>query len=528
MSAIIDQFLTRVSETPAKTALIVGHDRRSYAELKANARRYAEKLSGIAEGRRLNVALALEDCIECIEIVLACLWSGHSVAIADPDWPASALAENFDGIGIDLLIAEEAAAPALEKVLGTVPVAPRDALHDWFDEISGAAFLPAGDDAPFLIGFTSGSTGKPKAFRRGQGSWCASFGASDHDLPTGPDDIVLCPGLMKHTLGLYAVLYAVLRGATAIGARQFGPTGPESHASGVLDLVAAERVTQLALIPPVAHWLGRAARRENRYFQTVRQVTTTSMKLADSTASLLKTYLPNAAVIEYYGSAETGFITVAKPDAAVPAASVGRAMHGVSISIRDAESGEELPPGEIGLVHMQSLYLSDGYIFEYDTGGFRFSANGWATVGDFGWLDDRGMLTLAGRENNLMISGGHKVYPAEIEAVIRDHTEVEAACVFGLPNPVWGDIVCLATAPRHARLKTLSTLCYDVLPPERCPQVHFPLDELPRTPTGKIALTTLRENLGRRYGTQLAGMTMGTLQATRKARAFIPIAARAE
>ena len=520
MSTIIDQFLRRATKTPMKTALIVGDQKRSYARLTQNARRLARCFS--ARGPGLRIAIASDDCAEFIEIILACLWSGHTAVIADPDWPASALSANFEGVSVDLLITEDKAAHPLQKVLPKdIPVLSHSALNNWLDQSPQSDFTPATDDTPFLIGFTSGSTGRPKAFCRDQHSWATSFDASDHELSTQQEDILLCPGLMKHTLGLYAVLYAVLRGATAIGSRHFGPDGPEDHADDILDIIEDQQVTQLALIPPMAHWLARAAQRNNRSFSDVRQVTTTAMKLADTTASLLKTHLPKARIIEYYGAAEMGFITIAKPDVPVPAASVGRAMQGVALSIRDPENNAALKPGEIGLVCVRSPYISSGYLFEYDAGGFRVLPDGSVTVGDFGWLDDSGNLTLSGRENNLMISGGHKVYPAEIEAIIRDCIEVETACVFGLPNPVWGDIVCLATAPCSTDAQGLSSLCFDALPPERCPQVHFALDAIPRTSTGKIALAALRDTLGDQHGAALAEMTMGTLKTARQAQRFL-------
>lgn len=528
MSIIIDQFLARVVEAPAKTALVIGDGWRSYADLEENARRYACRFSAMANGRRLRIAVALEDCAEFVEIILACLWSGHTTVIADPEWPPSALAHNFEGMDVDLLVSEEKTAAALQAVLADLPVISRNDIDKWLDYGPQSDIPDVSDDAPFLIGFTSGSTGRPKAFCRDQRSWLTSFAASDRELPTRVNDIMLSPGLMKHTLGLYAVLYAVVRGATAIGSRHFGPAGPENHATDLLDVIESQNVTQMALIPPMAHWLARAAQRGGRTFPKVRQVTTTAMKLADMTATLLKTHLPKARIIEYYGAAEIGFITIAKPDIAVPASSVGRAMHGVSLSIRDPQSNTVLPAGEIGLVSVKSPYMSSGYLFEFDQGGFRISADGTATVGDFGWLDEEGNLTLSGRENNLMISGGHKVYPAEIEAVIRNCQEIETACVFGMPNPIWGDVVCLATTPCTISTQALSSLCFDVLPPERCPQVHFMLDEIPHTSTGKVALTNLRKTIGDHYGAELAAMTMGTLKAARESKRFIQPAAFAE
>ncbi len=521
MSQIIDQFLAHVSENPTKTALIVGESQCSYAALEQKARDLAQRFLAMGQGRALKIGLALEDCSEFIEVILACLWSGEAAVIADPDWPPTALATNLRGVSIDLLIAEDQIVSALQGVLPDVPVIARSALEQW-QAGNGQDEIPkASGDAAFLIGFTSGSTGQPKAFWRSQKSWETSFCASDQELPTRQGDILLCPGLMKHTLGLYAILYALARGATAIGARVFGPSGPEHMASAMLDIVVVQKVTQMALIPPMAHWLARAAQQRNLVFPQVQQITTTAMKLSQTTATLLKVHFPNAAVVEYYGAAEIGFMSIAKPGAAVPDSSVGRAMLGVSLSVRNPETNAELAPGEIGLIAVKSPYLSAGYLFETDQGGFRLLPDGAATVGDYGWLDKQNNLTLSGRENNLMISGGHKVYPGEIERIIRNFTDVETLCVFGLPNPIWGDVVCLATAPLAVSSQDLASLCFAKLPPERCPQIHFGLTRLPSTTTGKTALGVLRDEMQDRFGAQLAAMTMGALKTARARQVFI-------
>ncbi|QBF29653.1 class I adenylate-forming enzyme family protein [Thalassococcus sp. S3] len=529
MLTISAQVFQQAQLVPEKTALIVDGDRRSFAELERNAATIAGRLQAEAGRRPLRVALALEDSAVFVEVLLACLGTGHVIAIADPDWPAETLARNIEDLRFDILIAEADKAEALARAVAPLPVLSHGgamgsvrSLKSWTAEAGALRTWPdVAPTAPFLIGFTSGSTGQPKAFIRDQSSWATSFAASDAEIPTGADDVLLCPGLMKHTLGLYAVLYALARGATALCSRRFGPAGPAAGASEMLDLMDRHDVTQIALIPPMAHWMADAAHTTQRSFDTVRQVTSTAMKLAVTTRQALQEVLPNADIVEYYGAAESGFISISKPAETPPLTSVGRAMSGVELSLRDPDTGHAVPVGEAGQVHIRSHYVSNGYLVERDAGGFRHLSDGWATVGDIGVQDARGMLTIVGRENDLMVSGGHKVYPAEIETVLANVDGLQAACVLGLRNPVWGDVVCVVSSPVDVPTQLIAQSCLAVLPPERCPQVHIAMADLPRTSTGKIARSRLHAYIEETHGAAVSELTMDNLRQAQRAGAIL-------
>jgi acyl-CoA synthetase (AMP-forming)/AMP-acid ligase II len=113
------------------------------------------------------------------------------------------------------------------------------------------------------------------------------------------------------------------------------------------------------------------------------------------------------------------------------------------------------------------------------------------TVGDLGRLDDEGYLYLVTRREDLVISGGVNVYPAEIERVLLEHPFVHEAAVFGTPDPEWGHRVCAAVVAEGDRDELVRWLRQRLDGPHR-PKDVIVVESLPRTPTGKIDRSALR------------------------------------
>jgi long-chain acyl-CoA synthetase len=118
-----------------------------------------------------------------------------------------------------------------------------------------------------------------------------------------------------------------------------------------------------------------------------------------------------------------------------------------------------------------------------------WTADGWLRSGDLGYLDEDGFLYLVGRKKDLIIRGGHNIYPTDVEAVLLEHGDVQEAAVIGVPHPVLGEDVCAFVVVRPGRTLAVDDLlafCSERLADYKRPrQVHF-VDELPRNATGKV------------------------------------------
>lgn len=207
---------------------------------------------------------------------------------------------------------------------------------------------------------------------------------------------------------------------------------------------------------------------------------------------------PEGAVWEFYGSTE-GQFTVASPEVWRSApGTVGVARPDRRIEVR----GEDGRPAEIGAVGPVWAHVPDHDRFTYWRDPDRTAAawDGDAfTVGDLGRLDAAGRLTLEGRPGDLVISGGVNVYPAEVERALLGLPGVAEAVAFGVPDHEWGERLLAAVVPWPGRTLDGARL-REALRTEvshaKVPKAVLVVDELPRTPTGKVRRSGLREALG--------------------------------
>jgi fatty-acyl-CoA synthase/long-chain acyl-CoA synthetase len=202
-------------------------------------------------------------------------------------------------------------------------------------------------------------------------------------------------------------------------------------------------------------------------------------------------------LVEYYAGTEgNGLTYITSKQWLSHRGSVGRAVLG-KVHILD-EQGNEQPNGESGVI-----YFADGVEFEYHDDPEKTAASrspqGWSTLNDVGYLDEKGFLYLTDRITNMIISGGVNIYPQETENILVMHPKVLDAAVIGVPNDVYGEEVKAIIQPRDMADAgqdleiELIAYCNSKLSKLKCPvSIDFEA-ELPRTPTGKLLKRLLKE-----------------------------------
>ena len=199
---------------------------------------------------------------------------------------------------------------------------------------------------------------------------------------------------------------------------------------------------------------------------------------------------PTGAVWEFYGSTEGQFTACASADWEERPGTVGQARAGRALSVD--------PDGTIWCAAPEYAEFSYWRDVERTESAWQVdpetNANSF-TVGDLGRLDDEGFLWLDGRREDLIISGGVNVYPAEVESVLAHAAGVEEVAVFGLADDRWGQKVCAAVTGSTTEAAVID-FAKSQMAAHKCPKAIYIVDELPRTSTGKIQRTEIAAQLG--------------------------------
>ena len=336
-------------------------------------------------------------------------------------------------------------------------------------EIEGGMVID--QDARTILTQTSGSTGAPKIIRRTHASWTASFAQNARLFQIGAGTRVAIAGALAHSLTTYALCETLALGGVAVMLGDRMSRDRLNALNGASVLYATPTFLRLiaAMAPPLPD---------------LRHVVTGGGVLTGGERAALATIAPEAQVHEFFGAAETSFVTLSKPD--TPAGSVGRAYPAVRITIADGDT--PLPAGQIGAIWVDGPYLFDGY----NSGGDSQTQRGpmGISIGEMGHLDADGFLYLAGRAARMVTVGDVNVFPERVEGALRAITGITDAAVVAVPDRLRGHRL-IAWVEGAGDPDVVRDALRGALPPAFVPARIHVTDALPRLPAGKADLQTL-------------------------------------
>ncbi|MBU2937741.1 MULTISPECIES: AMP-binding protein [Pacificibacter] len=201
-------------------------------------------------------------------------------------------------------------------------------------------------------------------------------------------------------------------------------------------------------------------------------------------------------ILERYGMTETNMITSNPFDGARIAGTVGYPLPGTEVEITNAQTGEPLPSGEIGMIEVRGDNVFQGYWNMPEKTAEELRTTGFFMTGDLGIKSADGRVSIVGRQKDLIISGGYNIYPKEIEDVINDIDGVVESAVFGVPHPDFGESVLAAVILEKDANITPEAIAAHVEPllaRFKHPRKYILRDALPRNTMGKVQKNILRD-----------------------------------
>lgn len=464
----------------------------TYAELTEAARGYAGALAAGGIRRGCRALVVSDDTADAIVAVLGLWWHGCVPVVLSPmlrDAELVFIAGDCAAEYADLDLAHERR-DELAAALGPLGFRHehRDQERAFVDPGAPARFA---EEAEVLVQYTSGSTGRPRGVRHSMGGLLAVLSGFGGVLALTESDTVLSTAKLSFGYGFGNSLLFPL----AAGAGSALLTGPVD-AFSVTTAIDRYRPTVLCAVPRVYESLlgavaGRGAAPD-----------TSAIRLAVAAGEHLPAELARRTtetfgfpLVNGLGATEVLHIVLATAADAAPHGSTGNPVPGVTATVRD-EHGQPVPTGTHGRLHIASASAALGYIDRPEAQARTF-ADGGVYPGDVVHRTPDGDFRHVCRTDDLLNIGGHKVAPAEIEALLkatagiadcavvadRDPAGLQQAVAYAVPVP--------GAAPEEVRRDALRAL-RDRLPPHRRPSRIELIDALPTTSTGKLARYRLR------------------------------------
>lgn len=447
------QFIKRHMQDHAEKEICEEERSLSFAEALALAEELSKKLEGLSScailcSSELNAALALLACF-CARVTAVPLsvryGETHCKRILDHVSPSAILSD----------------------VRGKIAVYPVE---------NSSYQLP--DRHPALIMCTSGTTGRPKGAMLSEESVITNVTDIVSYFELDHRDTVLISRPIYHC----AVLTGELLTALVTGASIRFYSGV-FHPARLLELIRTYRITAFCGTPTLLSMMARFCR--GRGCDTLKSICISGECMSAAVGKRIGDAFPNAAIYHVYGLTEAcPRVSYLPPELfrRYPDC-VGIPLDSVSIKILD-RTGKVCAENEEGLLYVKGKNVMLGYYRDPERTAEKLR-NGWLCTGDIALLNERGLLRIKGRDDDLIIKGGMNIYPAEIEGTLKKDARVREALVYGY-DTANGVQIGLQVVGDFSSAEEVRELCVRALPLYQIPASISLVDALPRNGSGKV------------------------------------------
>jgi acyl-CoA synthetase (AMP-forming)/AMP-acid ligase II len=475
---------------PGRIAVIDERESVTYAEVDARSTAVAHELAnrGVAPGDA--VALLARNSAQFIVGQVAISKLGADILYLNTGFGGPQLADVVAAEKAAAVIADEEFLPLLDEAAADLPrlVAWTEKESSEKDTLVGAAkdnpttgLSSPGRDGRHVI-LTSGTTGRPKGAARsapGAVSGLLELVAVLEAIPYRARGVTVLAAPAFHAWGMANLMLGMMLQTTLVTSRKFSP-------AGTLQLIAEHRADTLAAVPVMLQRILDLPDDQRSEHDT------SSLRIAALSGSALPPTLANRFMDDFgdviyslYGSTEVSYVSVAGPrDLREAPGSAGRLVRGVKVRLVD-DDGNDVPAGETGRIFAGSPSAFEGYT----SGEDKARLGALTSTGDVGRFGDDGRLYVEGRDDDMIVSGGENVFPAEVEDLLHQHPDVADAAVVGVEDERFGQALVAHVVLREgasAKPDELRAHVKKSLANYKVPRDVVLHDSLPRNETGKV------------------------------------------
>ncbi len=465
----------------------------TYKELdrRSNALANAWREHGLEPGE--GVAILVRNHRGFMDAVFAAGKCGARIILLNTSFAGPQIREVAAREGTELLVYDD----EYDELLGDATL-PRGRWRAWTDDGRGQDTIEglisrADNKAPPRPGtaaritiLTSGTTGTPKGAPRSEPRSLGLIGGLLSRVPFRTRETTELCVPMFHALGFMQMVVGVALGSTLVVRRRFDP-------ERTLDSLEEHRASAMVVVPVMLRRLLDLGedKIKQRDLSNLRIIFVSGSALgADLAKQSLQVLGP--VVYNLYGSTEVAYATIATPeDLKADPSTVGKVVRGSVIKVLD-EDGNEVPTGETGRIFVGNLSQFEGYT----GGGSKDEVGGLMSSGDVGHFDRDGRLFIDGRDDEMIVSGGENVFPAEVEELLAGHAEIEEAAAIGVEDEKFGQrlkaFVVLRSGSELGE-DEIKRYVKENLANYKVPREVVFVDELPRNPTGKVLKRELEQ-----------------------------------
>jgi acyl-CoA synthetase (AMP-forming)/AMP-acid ligase II len=335
------------------------------------------------------------------------------------------------------------------------------------------------DKSGSIVIFTSGTTGLPKGAKRQEPKDLEPLLTYFGSIPFEANSTIVVAAPLFHSWGLLNFGFGLSTVPTFVLRRRFVP-------EQVIKDVAEHKAKVLVVVPLMMQRLVDADP------EVIKAHDVSSLQITASSGSALAGELAirfmdtfTDSVYNFYGATETGWVTIANPkDLRAAPGTAGRVPWHTHVKVLD-DNGHEVPTGETGVIYVGNSMMFAGYT-DGRTKDFR---EGLMHSGDLGYFDEEGRLFVAGRDDDMVISGGENVFPRELEDALIEHPKIQDVVVTGIPDREWGESLAAYVVVRDGETMTKDEVidyAKEHVARYAVPRAVQFIHELPRNPTGKV------------------------------------------